>query len=391
MSKCPMCFFAIPEDVASYACRACPPEHNQRQAACAGLTSVTWPVVTELVRDRQQSGVFSRRWPPTSVACHQCQRPATEQVCPTCHYLLPEDWRDSDTLCVALAGARNTGKSLYLGVAVQQLGLMLQSQGVALQHGTVFSQQSYERHYEEPLFSIRQMPQATPRAQTEDAAQRHPLVLSLGTRHRRRRYLVLRDAAGEELQNPPERALHLSYFDRADAVLFMFDPAADPAIAALLPDVVQRGVDQGSAARVLANVLRLSGEHRPPVGVVVSKFDLLQRLTRVEAPQWQAIMGNAGAAMQRDPGVEVMAYQRDDAELLSAEVHSLLTAMRARDVINQLANPHDGRLRTSQFFAVSALGASAVDSGVHPHGIASFRCLDPLRWALAQADLVDVA
>jgi hypothetical protein len=384
-----MCFFTIPEDVAAYACRVCPPGHNQRQAACAGLTSVSWPEVTEVVRE--QGGVFSRRWPPASVVCHRCQGPASDPVCPTCHYLLPDDWRDSDTVCVALAGARNTGKSLYLGVVVQQLALMLQSQGIALQHGTAFSQQSYERHYEEPLFQVRQMPRATPRAQTEDAAQRHPLVLSLGQRNRRRRYLVLRDAAGEELQMPPASARHLSYFDRADAVLFMFDPAADPAIAALLPDVVQRGVDQGSAERVLANVLRLSGEGRPPVGVVISKFDLLQRLTRVEAPQWQAIMGNLGAAVQRDPGVEVMAYQRDDAELLDAEVRSLLVALRARDVIHQLTNPHDNRLRPHQFFAVSALGASAVDAGVHPHGIASFRCLDPLRWALARADLVDTA
>lgn len=84
----------------------------------------------------------------------------------------------------------------------------------------------------------------------------------------------------------------------------------------------------------------------------------------------------------RDPGVSMPGYAEDDGQLLHHEVRSLLQRLNASHIVTAVERPHSGRVLDHRFFVVSALGAPTEGEQLHDHGIASFRCLDPLRWAL---------
>ena len=43
----------------------------------------------------------------------------TQEVCPACHRDLPEQWRNRRVFTMAMAGARGSGKSVYIAVAVE--------------------------------------------------------------------------------------------------------------------------------------------------------------------------------------------------------------------------------------------------------------------------------
>jgi hypothetical protein len=122
--------------------------------------------------------------------------------------------------------------------------------------------------------------------------------------------------------------------------------------------------------------------------MILSKFDTLQELRDVEDRTWSAIMSNLGAAFQRDPGMFEPRYDAQDGELLHQEVRSLLQVLNAQSFVNAMSDPLQGRPYVHQFFAVSALGGSANGERLHPHGIAPFRCLDPLRWVLSQQGIL---
>jgi hypothetical protein len=247
------------------------------------------------------------------------------------------------------------------------------------------TERTYKDVYEAPLYEQRGLLPATPRHDTPNAAQRVPLIFNLGTIDGRPHMLVIRDVAGENLEDPAADATVFGFFRHADGVLFLFDPMRIEQIRLELAGVVaeQRAVG-GDPLMVLNNLVRLMGGGNQPIqtplGIVLAKFDILYELRNVTGSPLAAALGNRGAAYSRDPSLVSPAYDSDDGELLDAEVHSLLTRLRAENLL---------ALVTSQFadtrmFAVSALGAAPSGPLLNPRGIAPFRVLDPLKWVLSR-------
>ena len=85
-----------------------------------------------------------------------------------------------------------------------------------------------------------------------------------------------------------------------------------------------------------------------------------------------------------------MSYDETDGDQIHEEVRSLLMALGATGMVNAVENPRSGRQVRHRFFAVSALGAPANINGQDVKGIAPFRVLDPLRWVMAQKQLLEV-
>lgn len=377
--KCPRCFRTLMGDLYAWSCQSgCPP-----LADAAASMSAGHPVNTPPVKAVQRPS-DNRRWvPPQSLNCPQCNRPG-EEVCPYCHYTLLPGWRAHPTIGIALAGARATGKSVYLAVALKQLEHVLGVARLGFQFADQQSRIAYEEHYEKPLYEARGIMAPTVAAGVATAYQRDPMIVKIGTPGGGFSHLVIRDVAGEDLEYPAQNQQYLSYFERADAVLFMFDPSAVGEVRELLKDYIPRqDREVGSPERVLENLLRLMGQAQVPIGMVLSKFDTMQALREVEDNQWRRIMANPGAAFTRDPGMSQLSYDSVDGDLLHEEVRSLLTLLHAQKFVNALEPAQQNRLRSHRFFTVSALGDSVVGDKLHPRGIAPFRCLDPLRWVLS--------
>lgn len=325
-------------------------------------------------------------------------------------YLLPEGWQGSGTLTFAMAGARTSGKSLYIAVVVKLLERLVITNHGTFRYADEHTRRTYTERYEKPLFEQMGLLPPTPPAASADAHQDRPLIFDVGM-HRRdgelqKIFVVIRDVAGEDLkeENFEERQEDLSFFRFADRILFLFDPMAVPRIRQLLEGSVpihEVGADDPTV--VLQNVLRVLGaEYRTDIALCLSKFDVMQRLAEVNqvhhfadgpnAVNWQRVMGNYGASFRRESAALDEPFDGDNSYLLHLEVSSLLQCLDATQMINQLQTPLFGAEGYRyQCFAVSALGASPEGDRVSRTGIAPFRCMDPLRQVFSAHGLFDGA
>ncbi|WP_370625042.1 hypothetical protein [Corynebacterium sp. TAE3-ERU12] len=301
---------------------------------------------------------------------------------------LPADWGDSGTICIAMAGARASGKSLYIAVVVKQLARLLQKHHLPLiPMGD--TGQRYRDHYEHSLFAEMGLLRPTPRMAADDAYHRDPLIFDIGNWDcgggERKHYLVLRDVAGEDLEQLPDNPSALEFFQHADTVLFLFDPLGVRRIRTYLKGRVVMPHVGGDPVTVLNNLLRVLGGARPPLAVALSKFDTLQELEFSGDTDWTEIMANYGAAYRRDSDLE---FGAADSHLLDAEIRSMLLRLNAHDVVYTIESCYRDAPTSFRYFATSALGAPPKGSRVDASkGIAPFRCLDPILWTLTRNGL----
>lgn len=319
---------------------------------------------------------------------------------------LPEGWQGSGTITFAMAGARASGKSLYIAVVVKLLKQLAIANNGIFSPADEHTRRTYEEKYEQPLFKQMGLLQSTPSAASADAHQRRPLIFDIGMHQRdgvrQKVFVVFRDVAGEDLkeENFFSRKDDLSFFRYADRIIFLFDPMAVPRIQQLLAGAVPRHeVGDDDPTVVLQNVLRVLGaEHRPDIALALSKFDTMQRLADVNqgdqyysgSVNWQRVMNNFGAGFCRENSAITEKFNNDNSLLLHFEVLSLLDCLGATQLINQLRQPMYGaEPYRFQCFAVSALGAPPDGDQISRSGIAPFRCLDPLRDLFSRLDLMN--
>lgn len=385
-TRCPSCFQRVPEDLTLGICVSgrCSVDVDTVASSYLGFEVRNGPGVVEQLPPNSPRGVRPAINPP----CKACREP-THDSCPACHYIFPPQWREGQATCIAMNGARATGKSLYVAVLVKELSYLMGLVNCTVEFADNRSREKYAEIYEKPLFKARGLMNPTPSSDQADSYTREPLILSLGMVNGIRRYLSIRDVAGEDMENPPARLRPFQFLAHADGVFFMFDPLAVPEIRAKLQDLIPSQLQLGGDPQVvLGNLLRIIGTESPRLAVILSKFDALQEMRNVDDVQWQSIMSNSGAAFLRDPSLQTARFNSQDGSLLHEEVRSLLYKMEARNLVMSLENPNSGRALNYRFFAVSALGESPNGQAVHGRGIAPFRCLDPAKWILSETGVL---
>lgn len=384
MTKCPRCFRVLPTDRVSFT------EDQPKQSSVDAVASGFLGHEAFMGKTVTYHNVSS---PPQGAPAleEQAQRELegeVQEVCSICHYRLPPGWRAGNATCIAMAGARATGKSVYMAVLVKQLARALERRGLELSDATSESAEHYKTHYEKPFYEKRGLLESTSSAVSDTSYQHDPLIFSMGIWNGVRQFIAIRDVAGEDLSEGRLKGLPGSFFASADGVLFLFDPFQVREIRAALRDDVEFDEQLGGDPRkALGTVLRLIGDGNPSVAVLVSKFDALHAVGKVTQSRWAPIMSNAGAAFCRDPGLLADHYDENDGYLLHYEVQSLLQKLEAPPSLRSMVNPDTGRGYDHRYFAVSALGDSPLNPNFNPMGFAPFRCLDPLRWVLSRRGL----
>lgn len=375
MTKCPRCFNVLPPDDFAW-------------MDAAPTSQSIDPVASQYVGHDVRSGEVHTGQRPPGAGPDWTPFPAGStdliEVCPTCHYELPHNWRFGVATCVTMAGARYTGKTVFIAVLIKQLQKHAERLGREVVPANAVTQRRYREEYEEPLFEERGIVQHTPRASLAGSYQHDPLVFNLGLWGEVRRYLVIRDVAGEDMESAEIGGAPWQFFSLADAVIFLFDPMRVSEIADQLRDLVPESAQVGGDPReVLRTVMRLIGYGNPKLAIVLSKFDALQALSGVSSSRWGRMMSQPGAAYNRDPGLLGHPYDEQDGLLLNAEVHSLLQRLDAGPLLTRVENYMTGHQYEHRFFAVSALGETPEGEKLHRSGISPFRCADPIRWVFA--------
>jgi hypothetical protein len=331
----------------------------------------------DLGRGRQGTGpVATRPQPPRECPNPACKRP------------YPPGWHDAGTTSVVMAGARTAGKSIYLAVMIKQLEQYGAQVGMDVAPLTPGVRGVFEEHYLKPLYTERGIMGATQPVDQEGAYQRESLVFRLTTRDGRHHHLVIRDVAGEDLERPDEQTpQRLAFFGHADTVFFLFDPLKINEVNRQLRGLVPEQSLGERAKTVFDTTLGLVQAGTPRLAVIMSKFDTLQMLRHARWDgEYKSIMQNAGAAFFRDPG-PLSPYNDVDSRLLDEEVRSLLMLLGEGQFV--AAVERATRRSEHRFFAVSALGDPPNGQYLNARGIAPFRCLDPLRWALAGTGIME--
>jgi hypothetical protein len=383
--KCPSCFAYLGISPVRFVCvGSCSPAVNAPASAARGYEVKTKPVFG--LPPPAAPGTTDASARP---ACPRCSTGSTTEVCGYCSFSIPPNWRSSKVTCVAIAGARATGKSLLLAVAKEQMELLVERHHRSVFRAVGDTERFFDKNYTEPLFEQRQLLRATASISTAETVVRQPLIFAFTERNEagqaRSRVIVLRDVAGEDLEAMGGMDQQLSFFSRADAVIALLDPLTVSTIQAMLADLVPATNRLGGdGVAVLQHVLGLMTNHAPgartpiPFAVVLSKFDVLQKLREVSGTKWSRIMSRPGSPLQRDPSLRTARFDEVDANLLHEEIAGLVEMLGASALTSMLSDTAD-RFR---YFGVSALGESPEGDLIHAGGIAPFRVLDPFKWAL---------
>lgn len=378
LTKCPRCFAFLDDN--AYAWTVSPQTTGPRYRDPVASGYFGGEVQCGPIHVLKRPPNYDRPLRPSAAEASRALNAPVVEICPTCHFILPAGWRQGQATCIAMAGARATGKSLYIAVLVKQLELLCETLDTSMEPATPTTAATYQNHYERPLFEQRGLIPPTPAAHVQSSYQRDPLIFSIGPWRGVRRYLVLRDVAGEDLEAGNVHADHFRFFANADAVFFMFDPLRVQTIRDQLHDLIPpqafSGVDPRS---VLSSLLLAVGEGQPRLAVIMAKFDVLRALVEVEGSTWRRVMSNSGAAFMRDRSISRQ-YDEADGRLLHEEVRSLLLRLHGGSIVAGVENPSSGIRLHHRYFAVSSLGQPPVGNRLNPRGIAPFRCVDPLRW-----------
>jgi len=360
----------------------CVPEANPQATLVRGYDVKTKPIFDVSPPARADL-------PPAQPECPRCSTPSNAEVCGYCNHDIPANWRASKVTCIAMAGARATGKSLLLAVAKEQLELFAERHHRSAFRGVGDTERFFAVHYTTPLYEQRRLLGGTVGMGVPESVAREPLIFQfterLGDGSSRSRVLVLRDVAGEDLESLGEMDRFLSFFSRADAVIALLDPLTVAQIRAMLADLIPAATRLGGdGVAVMRHVLGLMTNHAPgartqiPFAVVLSKVDVLQRLREVKGTKWSSIMNRPGSPLQRDPSLMTAGFNETDGDLLHEELVGLLELLNAA-TLTAMVNETADRFR---YFAVSALGESPEGDMIHAGGIAPFRVLDPFKWAM---------
>jgi hypothetical protein len=381
---CPYCYEGFAERDIEFRCTG---RRSRAGRTCA--REIDEVMFRHLGRREALPPVFRADGRRSGAVCPKCLDETTHRVCPVCHSQLPLHFGKVPSRMIALVGARETGKTVFVTVLLHEL---MHGVGARLNASVVGSdettKQRFSADYERVLYGERQLLAATRSAGTMLSSLVVPLVFRfnaerpgwLGRPRIARSLLSFFDTAGEDMTSQDSVDLNARYLASADGIILLLDPlqmAGARAVASATTRLPVPAPDAATPFNVLARVTELlearggsraSARVRKPLAIAFSKLDTLWH----RFPQ--------GSPLRRPPAQEPGFDERD-----SLDVHEYVRALLddwGGGQIDQLLQHHYTRYR---YFGLSALGESpTADNRVSEQGIHPYRVADPFLWLLGQ-------
>jgi len=334
---------------------------------------------------------------PKSAVCPECHRTTHKVICPSCHNLLPESALLGEDMIISIVGSRDTGKSHFVGVIINELIERIAPAFGGSFEGFDDTMDRYEQSFGRRLYvDLHKLDLTQSSLQNVNNGAYRPLIFSLkfrvkkGAKETIHRYtLVFFDTAGEDLVDADTMSTVNKYICKSSGIIFLLDPMKIPAVATQLDDdTVSRAssVDWRRSIRsddILVRVsnlirndrgLRSSDKIDIPVAAVFSKFDAIESII----PRGCTILNNS-------PHCKEKAFVLSDWHNVNSEVQGFLRTWGAESFLSQL----DVNYTDFSCFAVSSLGLNnnpTADSKINrprPH-----RIEDPLLWILMKLKVI---
>jgi Double-GTPase 2 len=378
MPVCPYCYNGFAEKQIQFRCTGrpgpgappCPVRRDEQLYHWLGYAA---PLPPAFVADGRK----------LRARCPDCQGESTHRICPYCHSRLPVHFGKVDGRLIAMIGAKQSGKTVFMTVLIHELmhrvGRILDAAIVGSDDET---RRSFDRDYDQRLYQEHSLPDAT--RPVTASAQRRPLVFRMTMQRRRlarsrEQHTILSffDTAGEDLTTSESVDLNVRYLSHADGIILLLDPLQMPeAREQALPDTVlpEPGNGFDRPFNVLSRVTDLLREKvddptrkiETPIAVVFSKLDSLEHTFSPSSP------------LTHLPQLRPE-FDTQGSLAVHHQVQALLDDWDGPQ-IDQLMRHNYAHFR---YFGVSALGALPVDSltvgEIRPH-----RVHDPFLWLLSR-------
>jgi Double-GTPase 2 len=290
---------------------------------------------------------------------------------------------------IALVGARDTGKTVFMTVFMHEFGYRLGDRlGASVPGADDGTRNSFRRDYEQRLYEGRSLPDPTFTVAAERHGYRPPMVFKFKRQARwpfpgrtRQTLLSFFDTAGEDLTTMESTELNGRYLEAADAVILILDPLQTTggrqlAPSEALPQDPRPEDDPYSVLQRITEILQAGHRHqrvRKPLAVVFTKIDAL----------WDKFP--EGSALKRSEPTSA-GYDELDSLDVHRHVQALLHEWDGRQIDQYLHHNY----RCFRYFGVSALGAIPTPDKRVSTVIQPYRVGDPILWLLSKAHMVPV-
>jgi len=330
-------------------------------------------------------------FPSSAKACPHGRQPSKTRFCPSCQKMLEHDYITTKSHIIAMIGSRQSGKSTYVGVLVNELrnriGPMFNNMCAELVGDR--SRIRYRDVFAGPMYGKGETLQATSPVRTQ--YQLDPLLLMLKFPRRRMlreqltaAMMIFYDTSGEDVLKADNLENLVDYLDAAAGIVLMIDPLQISSVARSVADSVPKpssSHDQVEIVQRLAELLRtrrgMAADKKisTPLAVAIGKTDALG----------SALPANS---VVRRPGAHDGAYDDADGWFVHDELRATLSGWADGEA---LLNTVDANFSKNRFFGVSALGVTPPEQGrISASGIHPLRVEDPLLWLLGRFRLIPV-
>jgi GTPase SAR1 family protein len=384
---CPYCYQSCSEREIEFRCTGRPSKTGaqcttSRDEILANQTGYNAPVFPSFEGDGRQ----------THATCPACGGDTNYRLCPNCHSQLPVHFGKIDSRLIAMVGARETGKTVFMTVLLHELTHRIGAQyDAAIDGSDDPTRERFAKDYEKRMYDDGELFGATATATAANHAVQ-PLVFRFttdkpGLRKGQSQHTLLSffDTAGEDLRSQELVDLNARYLASADAIILLLDPlrmrgARD--IAAPGTKMPTLGDSQDDPVNVLSRItdlLRARLDLKPtakidkPIAVAFSKIDALR-------DQFEQ-----GSALRRSPSNGSAEFDTGD----SLDVHHHMQALLHQWEGAQIDQVLEHNYRTHRYFGLSALGETPTpDNRVSERGIRPYRVADPFLWLLSELGVV---
>jgi len=317
--------------------------------------------------------------------CPKCHCETFIRCCPRCHSVLPHGIDELSDFTIAVIGAKESGKSHYIAVLVQQIKTLYSQFGWTLRAMndetiTLYDQRFYKPLYRNHLTIVK--------TQTEDVNVRKPLLYALHfDRDKVNRTIMLAffDTAGEALDSEANMRKMNRYIFNASGVILLLDPLQWVSVRTKLAELDAReytgdalpkiNTEAASIMNRTATLIRVGrnipghGKIDIPFAVAFSKIDMLRLVIGEEAPLFDRPLHRGGFS--------VSDFTR---------CHQCVKNWT--DVFDPTLRQGTGDFAKTAFFGLSALGCNPQQTQKLEHDPRPIRVEDPFLWILWQHHLI---
>jgi GTPase SAR1 family protein len=378
---CPYCYSAFAERAIRFRCTGRP---GPGGTSCEAVEDTA--MRTHLGRRERLAPVFQADGRRAQATCPVCAASTGKQVCPTCHAQLPVNFGRIRSRLIALVGARDAGKTVFMTVLIHEL----MNRVGARFDASVGGSDDHTRHrfrsdYESPLYDDARLLGATRRT----GVTREPLVFRFTTRRTgltgarpQHTHLSFFDTAGEDLTSEESVESNLRYLNNADGVIVLLDPLQMSGARRLAPAGTRMpaaGRPGHEPAHMLERVTELLLRRQGTANKLI-RVPMAVCLTKIDALRGEL---DEGSALHRpQPGEPY--FDESDSQDVHAQIQQLLHRWDGGGVDGHVRNHY----RNARYFGVSALGGSPDAENRLRGGVRPYRVADPFLWMLSEFGVV---